>query len=197
MTKPLIMRGDGTVGPGGLRLIEEMAANNKTQGTIAAALGVSLKRLKRMFERDKGENDVRLAWEAGHSQLEQRVADAMLAAGMGTVVEEDAVDETGKPIYEEDGVTRRKMLTRYVSKMGATQLIFYSKVMLGWTEKPSGPLVQDNRIQITLPSPVSTEDYFKMLGQSAPLDFRKDKSKSFEEFSKMSIPPPRDEAKEE
>lgn len=183
------MRSDGDVGPAGLRLIEEMAANNKTQGTIAAELGVSQKRLRTLMERQKGENAVRMAWEAGHAKLEQRVADAMLAAGLGTSVMEEAKDETGKVILNEDG-TPRMVEVRYVSKMGATQLIFYSKVKLGWTEKPSGPLVQDNRIQITLPSPLSTEDYMKMLGQGAPLDFRKDKSTPFADVVKTAIPAP-------
>jgi hypothetical protein len=169
MTRPILVRQDGTLGPKALEMVETMASEGKTQRSIAAALGIPAKKFEKLLERNKGENEERLAWERGHAAIEQKVADSMLAAGMGTVIEKEEADsETGEKVIVRE---------RHISKVGGAQLIFYAKAQLGWTEKPTGALVNDNRIQITLPGALSMDDYFRGLGIDKPLDFRKDKTK--------------------
>lgn len=148
MTKPVLVRADGTLGPTALKMVEDMAAEGKTQRSIASALGLSKKKFEKMLDRNKGDNPERLAWEAGHSVIEQTAKDLLWSKAQGN------------------------------GKDSAIALFFFCKTQLGWTEKPDGSLVQDNRIQITLPGPLSREDFYKSIGIEAPLDFRKDKSKA-------------------
>jgi len=52
-------------------------------------------------------------------------------------------------------------------------LIYYSKAALGWKENdPATAVSVQSNIRLTLPRPMSTEDYFKMCGVSAPVDCR-------------------------
>lgn len=180
MTKPIVLRQDGSIGPAGLRLVEQRAREGKTQRSIAAELGLPLKKFEKMLEANKGDNDVRLFWERGHAFIEQKCADALLAAGMGTEerTEREMLDENANPVLDEHGQPRMEtVIEKTQSKIGGAQLMFYCKTRLGWTEKPTGPLVQDNRIQITIPASQTREELFEQLGIDGPLDFRKDKSK--------------------
>lgn len=154
-------------------MIEDMAADHKSQASIAVALGVSKKKFKEILEKDKGENPSRLAWESGHAIAEQQVIDNMRAAMLGTMTFEPMVDADNKPIIDEETGQQKLEKVRVVSKGAVIQGIWYTKTQFGWTEKPTGPTFQDNRINITLPAPTSREDYFKRLGIAGPLDFRK------------------------
>lgn len=149
-------------------MIEDLAASGRSQRTIAAELGVSHKKFEKMLERGKGDNDERLAWERGFASHEQMVSDKMLADGMGTLREEDELDDDGVP-------TGNKVMVRHTSKGGSIQLIYYSKSRLGWQEKPTGPLIQENRINITIPGPMTHEEFFAATGVPMPLDYRKPK----------------------
>lgn len=147
-------------------MIEDMAARGRTQRTIAAELGVSHKKFEKMLERGKGDNEERLAWERGHAVIEQRVHDVLLASVMGDLVEEDVLGEDGAP-------TGEKQMVRVQSKLGGLHLMFYAKTRLGWQEKPTGPLIQENRINITIPGPMTHEEFFAATGVPMPLDYRK------------------------
>ena len=175
MTKAVLVRPDGTCGASGLALIEESAADNKTQGTIASMLGIPRKKFDAMLNRSKGDNPERLCWERGHARLEQKVADTMLAAAMGDVVDEVVLGADGAPIIDEATGKPKVERVRVQSKIAATLMIYFSKARLGWQEKPTGALIQDNRIQITLPAPSTKEEMFRRLGIQGPLDFRKEK----------------------
>lgn len=59
-----------------LKKVEEMAAAVKTQRTIASELGKTLKVFEAALAANKGENPLRLAWEAGHAKAEQKQIDA-------------------------------------------------------------------------------------------------------------------------
>lgn len=194
MTKPVLVRDDNTLGPTALKMVEDMAASNKTQGTIAATLGMSKKHFEKMLARGKGDNPERLAWERGHCRLEQRIADAMLSQGLGELVEEDEVGEDGQTVIDEATGEPKKIMVRHTSKIGGTMLIYYSKAHLGWNEKPTGINIE-NKIQLVLPESYTTEAYFKLLGQDAPLDFRKDKTKPLPTIKDitgeaLALPPP-------
>lgn len=185
MTKAVLVRDDGSLGPRALEIVEQMAGGGRTQATIAATLGLSRKKFETMLSRAKGENPERYAWERGHAKIEQRVADAMFAAGTGDLVEEIVLDkDTKQPVIDEETGLEKTQMVRHVSKIGGAQLMFYAKTQLGWQEKSTGPLVQENRINITLPASMSIEEYYKMLGIDAPLDFRKDKSIPMKDVTK-------------
>lgn len=176
MTKPIYIRDDGTCGPAALKLIEDMARDAKSIGSIAKVLGCSQRKLKTIFERQKGENPERLAWESGRADHEQEFIDRMVGAIMGSVTYEEVIDEkTGMPALDGDGKPMLEKV-RIVSKAAAIQGMFYAKAQLGWKEKDDGPVFQDNRINISLPDSLSREEMFKRLGIDAPLDFRKIKN---------------------
>lgn len=177
MTKAIIVRNDNTLSPAGLKLVEKCSSEGKTQRYIAAELGIPLKTFEKMLERGKGNNPERLAWEAGHARYEQRAADALQSEAFGVLVDLETYDAEGQPILDEAGEPVRAKVRIPTSKGHIISLIYLTKARLGWSEKPHN-LVQDNRIQITLPGAMSGEDFFKGLGIDQPLDFRKDKSKA-------------------
>lgn len=61
--------------PDVLKAIEEWAAQMKTQRWIAVKLGKPLRTLEEAMHKDKGENPVRLAYERGRADAEQRHID--------------------------------------------------------------------------------------------------------------------------
>lgn len=189
MTKAIMVRPDGTLSPKALELLTQRAAEGKTQRSIAAELGLPLKKFELVLDRKKGDNPERLAWEAGHARIEQAVADSFLAAGMGQTIEAPQVDEQGNVMLNDDG-SEKKVRVRGTNggKNSVIALIYYSKAQLGWTEKAAGALVNDNRIQITLPGPMTQEAWFKGLGIDKPLDYRKDKTKPHPMLDVKAVP---------
>jgi hypothetical protein len=178
MTKPILVRPDGSIGPAGLKLIEKMASERKTQRTIAVALGISLKSFEKMMER-KTDTSVRMAWETGFAQFEQEVQDQMYASAFGGPVELERWDpEAGAVVKDEDGKPEKVwVLAIPNSKMGATMAMFFSKAKLGWKDSGNDQAVtQDNRIQITLPDSMGFGEMLHGLGQKEIMDFRKDKT---------------------
>lgn len=172
MTKRVLIRPDGHCNPSGLELIEDLARKNRTQATIAVALGISKKKFETMISRAKGENEERLAWERGRADVEQRLLDVLTASALGELVEEDVLDEDGNP-------TGEKQTVRVQSKTGGIHAIFLAKSQHGWDEKGGGSnstTNNDNRIQITIPAPMERGELLKALGQDKIADFRKDKS---------------------
>lgn len=57
----------------GLRLVERLASAGTPQMKIASSLSISMKKLKSLMAADRGESDVRLAWESGHGEFEMRM----------------------------------------------------------------------------------------------------------------------------
>lgn len=172
MTKPIFVREDGSCGPAALTLIETMAREHKTIGSIAKALGISKRKLRTMFEKAKGENPEHLAYESGHADFEQQVTDIARGAALGVVIDEPVLDANGEQELNEDG-SKKTEKVRVLSKAQSILLMYFTKTQLGWSEKGSAVSVQDNRINITLPAPISREEMFKRLGITAPLDFRR------------------------
>lgn len=62
-----------------LKAVELWASEKKSQRTIAAWLGKSLRGFEEALARDKGENTLRLAYESGCAQVEQRMIDMCMA----------------------------------------------------------------------------------------------------------------------
>jgi hypothetical protein len=185
VTKPIIVRPDGTLGQTGLEMVRKMASEHKTQRYIAMQLGIPYKKFLKLLERNKGDNAEHLAWEEGFAEFEQRYTDFMLAGAMGTICEEPKVDEKGNPVLDEEGKPVMEKV-RVVSKTQAIQAIFFAKTQLGWNEKPTGPMVQDNRIQITVPGQLEYGAMLKALGQDMELDFRKDQKVPLKEVLALS-----------
>lgn len=194
----LLTKANGEPNGNAIRVIEDMAAQNKTQATIAAAFRMSKKQFETLLQTKKGENEYRLAWERGRARHEQQHVDHFnsLALGEETVSEEPLInengtavmewvvdtDEDGKPIKNPDGSVKmveqqKTQLTklRVVSKAGVIAGIFYAKTQLGWKEaRDSGPAQgQGGGVTIYLPGSLSKEDYYKSLGQTRPIDTRK------------------------
>lgn len=172
MTKPIYVRDDDTCGPAALQIIEDMARAFKSHASIAKVLGISTKKFKNMLERQKGENAERLAWESGHADFEQEIIDRAKAMAMGSLVEEPKLDAMGVPMVDEHGKPIMEKI-RVLSKAETIAFIYFTKSRLGWQEKDNTTTFQDNRINITLPAPISAEEMFARLGLSGPLDFRK------------------------
>lgn len=179
----------------GLKLVEKMARDDKTLRSIAAKLGIPFRKLDKMLDRNKGDNPERIAWEHGHADHEQHVRDIVRAKALGDVVELPLRDERGNPVEALDEHGKPTGETQMVrvqipsnGKDSAVLLIWYTK-QLGWSEKPTGPIVNENRIQIVLPSPMTTDEYFKTLGIAAPLDFRKDKTEPLPAFDIKDVTP--------
>lgn len=183
MTTPVILWKDDATGraaltKAGLSLVETMARSDKTLRSIAAKLKMPFRKLDKMLDRNKGDNPERMAWELGHADHEQHVRDVVRAKALGDVVELPIVDERGDPIIDPETGDYKVARVQIPSngKEGAVLLIWYTK-QLGWSEKASGPVNNDNRIQLTLAEPTTMEDMFKRLGIEGLLDFRKDKTK--------------------
>lgn len=192
MTAPILVKEEGnfvSLTPAGLQLVEKMARDDKTLRSIAAKLGLPFRKLDKMLDRAKGDNPERIAWESGHADHEQHVRDVVRAKALGDAVELPMVDERGDPLLDENGKFKlARVQIPNNGKDSAVLLIWYTK-QLGWSEKPTGPVVNDNRIQITLPAPMTPEQYFKTLGIDAPLDFRKDKTKPMLPFDVKDVTP--------
>lgn len=178
MTKPVLIRSDGTVGPTGLKLIETMAAARKTQRSIAVALGIPLKTFEKMLER-KGDDAARIAWETGFAFQEQDIQDKLYAIAFGHPMQLTRWDpETGTEVMGDDGKPEKVWVLAPASdKMGVSAAMFYAKAKLGWKDSGNDAAIQqDNRIQITLPDAMGFGEMLHGLGQKEILDFRKDKS---------------------
>lgn len=194
MTAPIYWKDDNELKrvdltPTGLRLVEKMAREHKTIRYIASKIGLPFSKLNKMLDRNKGDNAERMAWERGHADFEQHVTDVVRGRALGDAIDLPILDENNEPIVDE--VTGEYKTARVKipgsGKDAAVLLIWFTK-QLGWSEKPTGPgIVNDNRIQITLPAPMSTKEYFETLGINAPLNFKKDKSKTAPTYS---LPPP-------
>lgn len=91
-----------------------MAAENKTQRSIAAELGVPYRSFEAMLNKEKGHNDLRLAWERGHAAVEQKIADFLLKSATGA------------------------------SKGAVIAAVFFAKARLGWSDKEAPANVQNN-----------------------------------------------------
>lgn len=170
--------GRSALTPAGLKLVETMARSDKTLRSIAAKLKMPFRKLDKMLDRNKGDNAERMAWELGHADHEQHVRDVVRAKALGDCVELPIVDERGEPVIDpETGEFKvARVQIPGSGKDSAVLLIWYTK-QLGWSEKASGPINNDNRIQLTLAEPTTMQDMFKRLGIEGLLDFRKDKSK--------------------
>lgn len=180
MTSKLWQEDDGRTNltAAGLAMIERMARADQTLRSIASKLGLAFRKLDKMLDREKGDNPERIAWERGHADHEQHVRDIVRAKALGDVVELPIVDERGEPILDPETHQFKTARVQIPSngKDSAVLLIWYTK-QLGWSEKPSGPIVNDNRIQLTLAEPTTAEEMFKRLGVEGLLDFRRDKTK--------------------
>jgi hypothetical protein len=178
VTKPVLTRDDGTIAPGGLKLIERMASEHKTQRSIAAALGLAYKKFERMLEANKGDNEVRYAWERGFAVFEQDTVDKFKGMAFGDIVETYELNDDGEKIPDEDDPSgfKKVRIQAPISKAQTIAAIFFAKTQLGWNEKPSGPMVQENKINITLPAPMGFGEFMNALGQTDIIDARKDKT---------------------
>lgn len=175
MTKPILVRSDGSIGPTGLKLIEQMASERKSQRSIAVALGLALKAFEKLLDK-KGDPAVRLAWESGYAVQEQAIQDKMYAMAFGGPVEADCCEEDGTPILDEDGKQKKVWVMAPVSKAQTIAAMFYTKAKLGWKDSGDDKAIQDNHIQITIPGQLAFGAMLHGLGQKGIADFRKDKT---------------------
>jgi hypothetical protein len=67
--------------PAGLRQLERLAREGAPQSKLAAALGMPQRRLKTLFDRNDGDNPVRLAYERGYADFEHAVVQRLLVHG--------------------------------------------------------------------------------------------------------------------
>ena len=125
-----------------LTRVKEMASAGRTQATIAAYLGVSMKLFEKQINEQKGENPLRRAWEYGRATHEQVVADIVLMKGLGN------------------------------GKDAGACIIFYAKAQFGWRDKPDVAPGSGPAINIVLPGSMPEVDYLKKLGLTAPEDSR-------------------------
>lgn len=174
MTEARPVRADGTLTPQGLKRVEEMAAKGRSQGTIAAFLGVPKREFESMMAKGKGNNPIRLAWESGNASREQELADRMWNAAMGTIVEEyieePKLDDDGKPVLDDKNepvLEKVKVRTITVSKSQTIEAIFLAKSRFGWKEGDQSDKGGTNVI-LTLPKARTREEYFAMLGIPDP-----------------------------
>lgn len=180
-----------------------MAREHKSHGSIAKVLGISVKRFKAMLERKKGDSEERLAWEAGHADFEQKFIDHGAAMALGEVVLEPMLDKDGLPMMDAEGKPMMEKV-RVMSKTATIAYIYFTKARLGWQEKDSAATFQDNRINITLPAPITKEEMYKRLGMTGPDDFRKIKDvtpaapitlAALAPLARIAMAPPKEESK--
>jgi hypothetical protein len=168
MTQAIGIRPDGSWTGQALIKLEEMAANKSTQATIAAAFDIPKREFEAILAKNKGRNEVRLAWERGRARVEQLFHDALVASALGTVTEEDiqepVLDADGKPTGETRLVHVRTINT---SKMSGTERIFYLKAQFGWKEGDP-PEAKVSNVTLMLPKPRSRAEHFAMMGQADP-----------------------------
>jgi hypothetical protein len=67
------------VTPSGYQLVELMGANGASQASIAARLGLTHLRFKKLLAKQDGENELRYAWERGRGALEFEFASLLIA----------------------------------------------------------------------------------------------------------------------
>lgn len=82
--------------------------------------------------------------------------------------------ESGFAKYEDRKV---KLMERHAEK-NFIPAIFLAKARLGWRDSAQPAPLVENRIQLTLPLPMSTEQFYKMVGQTGPLDYRTPRGKA-------------------
>lgn len=73
------LKPDGTASKGALKTIEEMAGNGRPMSAIAAHFGYSKRKLQMWMDRNKGENDIRLAYERGKAMDEAFIQEKLRA----------------------------------------------------------------------------------------------------------------------
>lgn len=127
-----------------LLLVEEMAANGRTQKTIAAAFGLTLSMIDKQFRGNAGDNPLRLAWEFGNARDEQ-----------------DYID-----------VARYHVLDSGDKKPDTLMFMWLTKNRHGWKDKQEDNTAKGPAIQINLPGPMKADEYYKMLGLDGPVDGR-------------------------
>lgn len=169
MTKPVVWLANGDASPSTCKLVEELASQNCSQSTIAARLGVPKRDLESRLSKNKGQNDLRLCWERGMAQVEQRLRDRMFGVAMGEITEKDEMVyplKDGLPDTSAEQVLMR-VRTIYVSKGATTESIFLAKSQFGWKEGESDDKKASNVI-LMLPKARTRAEYFAMLGVQDP-----------------------------
>jgi hypothetical protein len=168
MTQAIGIRPDGSWTGQALIKLEEMAANKQTQASIAAAFDIPKREFEAILAKNKGRNEVRLAWERGRAKVEQLLSDKMFATALGTVTEApeevDVLGADGKPTGEKHTILVR---TITVSKFDGSMAIYLSKAQFGWKEGDP-PEAKVSNVTLMLPKPRSRAEHFAMMGQADP-----------------------------
>lgn len=168
MTKAISIRSDGTWTGQALIKLEEMAAANRTQGTIAAEFDLPKREFEAILAKNKGRNEVRVAWERGRARIEQTLMDGMFSTAMGTITEApelvDVRDEHGTPTGEKKTILVR---TVNISKAASIEKMFLLKTQFGWKEGESADAKVSN-VTLMLPKPRTRAEYFAIMGITDP-----------------------------
>lgn len=145
-----------------------MAAGKQTQASIAAYFELPKREFEAILAKNKGRNEVRLAWERGRARVEQEFHDALVASALGSITEApelvDVLGADGKPTGEKHTILVRTVNT---SKMSGTERIFYLKAQFGWKEGEP-PEAKVSNVTLMLPKPRSRAEHFAMMGQQDP-----------------------------
>jgi hypothetical protein len=168
MTLAIGIRPDGSWTGQALIKLEAMAAAKSTQATIAAFFEIPKREFEAILAKNKGKNEVRLAWERGRARVEQEFHDALVASALGTITEApemvDVLDAQGKPTGEKREIIVRTINT---SKMSGTERIFFLKAQFGWKEGES-PEAKVSNVTLMLPKPRTRAEYFAIMDQVDP-----------------------------
>lgn len=130
--------------PEALQLLEDMAASGMLQKMIAAHFKMTHKTFQGHVQKDKYENPVHLAWEAGHAIHEQGHANLIRSMCVGD------------------------------SKGAVVAAIFYAKAQFGWRDRPEQGGNVTSGVTFILPGSMSSEEYYKKLGIAGPLQSGQD-----------------------
>lgn len=176
MTEAKHFRADGSMTPNALAKLEQMAAQNKSQGSLAAFFGVPRRSFEGLLSKNKGNNPERLAWERGRAIVEQDLMDRLYKGAMGAVEveyrdDEPVVDKAGLPVLGDDGkplTERVKVRTIHLSKSNTIEAIFFAKAQFGWKEGDSEEKKVSN-VMLVLPKARTRAEYFAMLGIPDPM----------------------------
>lgn len=177
--------------PVALKLVEDLARQNKTYQSIAVRLGITWRKFKKLLDDKAEDNPWRLHYERGRADHEQKWVDHFEALGRGDIVMEEVAqyDEQGKPMKDAEGKPVTKMeAVRHVSKAGVIAGIFYAKTQLGWREadRAGGGAGQGGGVTIVLPRSLTAEEWGKRTGVTRPIDTRKGESIMDVSFKEVS-----------